>query len=74
VLLQQKLAAIFSSKPLSELGKNVPGGCPPAPPGMKAWPTLTPTITSTPEITATVEVTATLAVTPTLEMTATPAQ
>ena len=78
-LLDDALANLFNGTSLADLGKDVPGGCPPAPPGMKAWPTLTPTITLTPDvtltpvITATVEITGTMAVTPTLELTATPA-
>lgn len=69
-LLQQKLANLFNGKSLSELGKGIPGGCPPAPKGMKAWPTLTPTITMTPDATATPEVPPTLTGTP--EVSATP--
>jgi LCP family protein required for cell wall assembly len=70
-VLKQKLDNLFSGKTLSELGKNIPGGCPPAPKGMKAWPTLTPTITLTPEVTATPEITATATITATVVVTAT---
>jgi LCP family protein required for cell wall assembly len=71
-LLQDRLANLFTAKPLSELGKNIPGGCPPAPKGMKAWPTLTPTVTMTPDVTATPTATLTPEATATPTATLTP--
>jgi len=44
--LNAELAQLFESKPLAELGKSGPEGCPPP-------PTAVPTFTPTPEVTAT---------------------